>query len=285
MVNQSASLVCCDISKIVFNQECTKIYDSEMDVSKLIYKCILVPNETSSSDQKFITQFDMHGPNSRKTFTNCIRNRKIADGSLENNKLFVQECKLRLISLTINTNETTEVSHLYTVSQQAPYITALNLQMHYKCHNVTSVVTQFKHLEKLTLNIMNTVNLNECEDFSFEGTQLTKLHVYLNKPTNLKSPKLKNYTFKPTFLRDMKNLNEFKLHCGFKEFEVDLPVEMFQGLSNLEGLALESCIFNNLSARHFEDMTSLRVLNLSYVLFDDFDWLRYVILQLPLKFE
>lgn len=281
MVNLSASLVCCDISKIIFNQECTKIYHSQMDLVKLLYKCLLVPNETSSSDQEFITQFDLHVHRSRKTFTNCIRNRKIADGSLENNKHFVQECKLRMISLTINTNETTEVSHLYTVSRQAPYITSLILQMHNKCHNVTSVVAQFKHLKKLTLNIFNTVNLNECEDFSFEGTQLTKLHVYLNKPTNLKSAKLRNYTFKPTFLRDMKNLKEFKLHCGFKEFEVDLPVEMFQGLSNLEGLALERCIFNNLSAKHFEDMTSLRVLNLSYVQFDDFDWLRYVIVQLP----
>lgn len=28
------------------------------------------------------------------------------------------------------------------------------------------------------------------------------------------------------------NLKEFKFHCGFKEFKVDLPREMFQGLSN-----------------------------------------------------
>lgn len=281
--NLSEALFCCDVSQLLFKQDCYKISDAvwQRSTHYYNYNCILTPVETASY-QQFISQFQFYFSTyrHRKWFMNCIHKYNKNNGNSEDIEYFAQSCYLRIESLTINTNESTEFSDLYAVSQQVPNITTLNFRMFNKCYRVNSVVPQFKHLEMLIVNVFNSVDLNECEDFSFKGTELTKLHIYLNKPTILKYPKLTNYTFTPTFLSDMKKLKELKLNCGLKDFEVGLPLEMFQGMSNLEVLALENCVFNSLSVYHFQNLTNLRVLNLSHVQFDDFDWLRYVVLYI-----
>lgn len=271
--NLSSALVCCTISKVLFKQKCTKEYKHQLD--ELSYNCQLGPVESISSYQEPISQFKLSfGTNKRNDFVNCIKElKKNREGSGKISRRSAS-CILHMNSITINTNETTELSHLYTISRQAPNITSLKWRIHNKCHHVTSFVSQFKHLEELTISL-SSINLSSCEGFSFNGTQLTKLHINLRKSPNLKKTKFNKYTFSATFLGEIKNLKEFKLNCGDKQFEVDMPQEMFHGLSNLEKLALETCDFKHFSAAHFQELKSLKVLNLSYAQFDDYDWLRY----------
>lgn len=275
----SSAFVCCELYKVLFQQECRNLYGvaEEKCINSYMYNCLLTP---VASYQQFVSQFhfDFFNAKDRKVLMDCIHKINTNNASLKYVEHLVEDCHLRIESLTLNTNESTELSHFHAVSKQVPYISMLNIRMFNKCCRVNSVVPQFKHLEMLEVNIFNSVDLNECEDFSFKGTKLTKFHIYLNKPSILKYPKYTNYSFDPTFLSDMENVKEFKLNCGLKDFEVELPIEMFQGLSNLEVLALENCVFNNLSVDNFKSLTTLRVLNLSYVQFDDFDWLRFVIL-------
>lgn len=188
-------------------------------------------------------------------------------------------CKMEVRSLIISTNENTELSNLNYIERHAGNITEVSWELHNECR-ISELADVFKDkLKVLTIDAYSSVNLEKCDDFSFNwATKLTKLHININKP-HKNSRNLKSYAFEPTFLRETRKLEQFKLNCGNISFEVDLPREMFQGLINLSELTLEHCSFNNLSAVNFEDLTSLRVLNLSYARFVDFEFLRYV----PLK--
>lgn len=149
--------------------------------------------------------------------------------------------------------------------------------MHKKCLDVVETISKLKHLKIMILDIYSSVDLNKCEYSGTNGmSQLTTLYINLNKPSSLNYANLTNYAFNATFLRDMKKLTELKLNCESDLFEVHLPKETFLGLRNLSTISLERCNFNNITVEHFEHLTNLAVLNLSYTQFDNFDWLRYI---------
>lgn len=175
-----------------------------------------------------------------------------------------------LNSVMIINDENTHSFQIFDLPHQ------LNWHMHKKCFNVFETILEIDNLTTMILNVYSSVDLNKCEYFGFNGmTQLTALHINLNKPSYSDSANLTNYAFDATFLRNMKNLTELKLNCASDEFEVHLPKEIFLGLHSLSTISLEECKFNNITAEHFEHLTNLSVLNLSYVQFDNFDWLRY----------
>lgn len=181
---------------------------------------------------------------------------------------------LYVMTLTINTFEHTELSDLNTIPRLMPNITELSWGIHTNCQRVKDFIAQLKHLKVIKFDISRSVDLNKCVNFSFNSaTQLTKLEINFNQ-LYVTSANLKRYAFKPTLLDHLKSLKEFKLNCGSELFEVHLPMEMFQGITNLSKLTLEKCSFNKLSAAHFQTLTNLRTLRLSYARFDDFLWLR-----------
>lgn len=264
---------CCDISEIVFGQKCTKWHSLEFGQKVTELNCVLSPIE--SSNQALISQFEVslmyHNMND---FYYCTQKLEREPGTRRDAhfelyiKNITRACNPHVHSVTINTNETTQLYYLYDVVGRAPHITQLDWRIHKQCQRVNEIITKFKQLNVLTFDIFSSVDLDNCV--------LTKLCINLNKPDNYISSNLKIYSFAATFLSDQKNLQQFTLNCTFNQFEVDLPREMFKGLTNLSQLSLENCDFNKLTPAHFEDLINLRVLNLSNAQFDGLDWLRYV---------
>lgn len=198
------------------------------------------------------------------------------ENEIEKQLIFILLYLPGMKSVTFITDENTDSYLFITVAIGELSFYKLNWHMHRNCLNVVEFILDIEDLRILILDVYSSVDLNECEYFGFNGmTQLTTLHINLNKPSYSDSANLTNYALDATFLRDMKNLTELKLNCASDEFEVHLPKEIFLGLHSLSTISLEECKFNNITAEHFEHLTSLRVLKLSYVQFDNFDWLRY----------
>lgn len=270
---------CCDISEIVFKQKCTKWHSLEFGQKMTDVNCVLSPNEITN--KQLISQFEVSLMyRNMNDFYYCTQKLERDPGTRRdplfelNIENIIKVCNPHVNSVTINTNETTELSYLYDVAERAPHITQLRWRIHKQCQRVNEIITKFKQLKVLTFDIYNSVHLDNCEDFSLIGTQLTELHINLNKPEDYLSANLKSYSFAATFLRDQQNLQQFILNCTSNQFEIDLPREMFQGLTELSQLSLENCEFNKLTPAHFQDLINLRVVNLSNAQFDDFDWLR-----------
>lgn len=272
------TLNCCDILEVVFMQNCTEFekYKLEHTRNTLSFKCTRSPIETRMSYQTMYRQFDASFvPKSNNDLANCRQQLNAENYSNHSHIMYTLEiCILQVHSITIHTNETMELSHFKTLARQAPNITELRWQMHNKCHPVNEIIVQFNHLISLALDVYSSIDLNKCKSCTSIESELQRLHINLNQPSNVISANLTK------LLPDMKRLKELKLNCGSKKFEINLTTEVFQGMTNLKELALVNCSFVNLSAALFQDLTSLRVLNLSSSQFDDFDWLRYVELVL-----
>lgn len=280
------SINCCDLLEVVFRQKCVGWQRSKFEQveNTLSFKCFLFPMKTISSNQEIYRQFDgSFIPKNYENLKSCshqLNNSKNSSILGKHTHLIytIEVCNLHVHSVEIYTNETMELSYINGVALHAPNITELIWHMHKKCQPVNDIIVQFRHLISLKLKVYaSSVELNKCEDFSFNGTQLTELHVYLMGPSSFESAKLTNYTIPAGFLRDMRNLNKFKLNCASKEFMINLPIEIFRGLRNLEVLSQINCSFANLSTTHFQDLTNLRFINVSLSQFDGFDWLRYVV--------
>lgn len=270
---------CCDISEIVFKQKCTKWHSLEFGQKVTDVNCVLSPNEISN--QELISQFEVSLMYRKmKDFYYCTQKLERDPGTRRdplfelNIETITKVCNPYVNSVTLNTNDTTELSYLYDVTERAPHITQLRWRIHKQCQRVNEIITKFKQLKVLIFDIYNSVHLDNCEDFSLNGTKLTELHINLNKPDDYLSVNLKSFSFAATFLRDQQNLQQFTLNCTSNQFEIDLPRKMFQGLTELSQLSLENCEFNKLTPAHFQDLINLRVLNLSNAKFDDFDWFR-----------
>lgn len=268
---------CCDISEIVFGQKCTKWHSLEFRQKVTDVNCVL------TSNQELISQFEVSlRYHSMDDFYYCTQKLEREPGTRRDPHFELdianisKVCNPHVHSVTINTNETTQLSYLYDVVGRAPHITQLDWRIHKQCQRVNEIITKFKQLKVLTFDIYSSVDLDNCDDFSLNGTNLNKLNINLNKPGNYISSNLKTFSFAATFLRDQKNLQQFTLNCTSNQFKVELPREMFQGLNDLSQISLENCDFNKLTPAHFQDLTNLRVLNLSNAQFDDLDWLRYV---------
>lgn len=275
-------LTCCVIFEFLFLNKCTNrnkdlMFNQVHPVNRKQFQCSVWHNEISS--QVVISQFGgVFRQKNAQEQTRCSQEYFSSDKSSIVNVL-LGVCKMEVRSLKIATNENTELSNLNYIERHAGNITELSWEIDNECR-ISKLAAVFKHkLKVLTINAYSSLNLENCDDFSFNwATKLTKLHININKP-HKNSRNLGRYAFDPTFLRDTRKLQQFKLNCGHISFEVDLPRQMFQGLINLSELTLEHCSFNNLSALHFEDLTKLRVLNLSYARFDDFEFLRCVLLK------
>lgn len=259
-------LTCCVIFEFLFLNKCTNrnkdlMFNQVHPVNRKQFQCSVWHKEISS--QVVINQFG-----------GVLRQKNAQEQTV-----LLGVCKMEVSSLKIARNENTELSNLNYIERHAGNITELSWEIHNECR-ISKLAAVFKHkLKVLTIDAYSSVNLENCDDFSFNwATKLTKLNININKP-HKNSRNLNRYAFDPTFLRDTRKLQQFKLNCGHISFEVDLPRQMFQGLINLSELTLEHCSFNNLSALHFEDLTNLRVLNLSYARFDDFEFLRCVLLK------
>lgn len=277
---------CCDLLEVVFMQKCVGWQRSKFEQveNSLSFKCFLFPRNTIISNQEIYRQFDgSFTPKNAENLESCrhqLNNSRNSSILEENTHLIytIEVCNLHVNSVEIYTNETMELSYIKDVVRHAPNITELAWHMHKKCQPVNDITFQFRHLINLKLKVYaSSVELNKCEDFSFNGTQLTELHVYLMGPSRFESAKVTNYTITARFLHDMRNLKVFNLYCASKEFMINLPIEIFRGLRNVVELSLINCSFANLSTTHFEDLTNLRFINVSLSQFDGFDWLRYVV--------
>lgn len=78
-----------------------------------------------------------------------------------------------------------------------------------------------------------------------------------------------------TLLNGKRNLTELELVCPFMS-RVQFTEDVFNGLTKLESLLLANCIFDSLTAKHFEDLPKLKNLDLINARFDHIDWLRCV---------
>lgn len=268
------SLNCCDILEIVFMQKCTELerYKLEHFKKTLSFKCSQSSIGTGMSNQNIYREFDASFvPKNNNDLANCRQQLNTTNHLNHSQIIYTLEiCNLQVHSITIHTTESMELSHFNALARQVPNITELRWQMHEKCLPVNEIIVQFTHLKNLTLDVHSSVDLNKCKDYNTIDSQLQRLSISLNQTFEVKSVNLTK------LLPDMKHLNELKLNCGSKVFEISFKKEVFQGMSHLKELALLNCSFVNLSAEHFQDLTSLKVLNLSSSQFDDFDWLRYV---------
>lgn len=272
---------CCDISEVVFFVSC-KPTSFELDDYVTISNRSTIHCSTNNDwNQEKISPFEVVlKVKNTKERANCYRelDRAIQNGYDSKAKLniLVIVCKLHVRSFTMNSIENMEQSNFNIVPSHMTNITELSWKMHNKCHRANDFIAQFKYLKVLTFEAFSSVDLNECEDFSFNGApQLTKLHININNPSYMYTSNLNSFAFNATLLRGMKNLKQFKLNCGTNMFEVDLPRDIFQGLKSLSELSLEHCRFSNLSTAHFQDLTNLRILNVSYARFNNLDWIRY----------
>lgn len=267
------SLNCCDILEIVFMQKCNELerFNLEHIKKTLSFKCIRSNIENRKLNQ-IIIQFDAaFVPKNNNDLANCRQQLNSTNHSNYSQIIYTLEiCNLQVHSITIHTNASMELFHFNALARQVPNITELRWQIHEKCLPVNEIIVQFTHLKSLTLEVDSSVDLKKCRDYNSIGSQLQRLYINLNQTYEVKSVNLTK------LLPDMKRLNELKLNCGSKVFEISLNREVFQDMSHLEELALMNCRIVNLSAAHFHDLTSLKVLNLSSSQFDNFDWLRYV---------
>lgn len=273
---------CCDLLEVVFSVSCKPTSFELEDYVTISNKSTIHCSTNTDWNQEKFSPFEVvfKVKNTRER-ANCYRE---LDWAIENGyeskaklNILLEVCKLHVRSFTMNSIEfSTDQSNFNIVPSHMTNITELSWKMHYKCHRANDFIAQFKYLKVLTIEAFSSVNLNECEDFSFDGApQLTKLHININKPSYMYTSNLNSYAFNATLLRGLKNLKHFKLNCGTNMFEVDLPREMFQGLTSLSELTLEHCRFNKLSTAHFQDLTNLKILNVSYTRFSNLNWIRY----------
>lgn len=277
----------CDIAELIFNQKCAALF-SEMTIDRrnggeIIMKFTIWGNDLA--EQVMISQFlGLLKPKNANEMECCIK--EAARNRIRNilgfkgsftARLF-RVCELHVYSLEINTNKTTELTHLHAELSKVPNITELTWKMHNKCHPVNEIISNLKHLNKLELQINSNVDLDEC-DFRFNGaSQLNILSITLNYNLYFESAKLRNTAFTfPTFLRGLNNLTKFELSCRPTDFEIVIPKDIFQGMSNIEELTLYGCFFNELSTEHFQDLRNLRVLMLMDATIGNYEWLRYVV--------
>lgn len=270
----SASL-CCIVHEIFISNKCTEETGYIRGYSASgVFSCVI----RSKTYQETIKEFSIGTFHSKEDDKNRCFYELVSwenrNGSSSEFHALVATWNLYVMTLTINTDEHTELSDLNTIPRLMPNITELSWDMHTSCQRVNDFIAKLKRLKVLSFDIRRSVDLNKCVNFSFNSpTQLTKLEINFSQ-FSVTSANLKRYAFKPTIFDHLKSLEEFKLNCGSELFEVDLPMEMFQGITNLSKLTLEHCSFNKFSAAHFQTLTNLRTLKLSYARFDDFQWLR-----------
>lgn len=174
----------------------------------------------------------------------------VYDSSKINNLLKV--CKMALRSLKIKSNAHTDFSNLSTVERYAGKITELTWEIDNK-YSANDLADIFKHVEVLNIVVDRSNYYSDYSEFRFD---------LLNS----------------TFFGEMKKLQQLKLQCTHQYADIKLPIEFFQGLTNLSELILNFCHISNLSVAHFQDLTNLRVLSLKYATFNNYDFLRYVVL-------
>lgn len=232
---------CCALFEFLFLNQCIHSQGdiTTINLNKTQFKCGIKPN--GNRNQVLISNFNgvfAFGNADEKAHFSQELSSSLNDSSKIN--ILLEVCKMDLRTLKIKSYEDTNLSSLSNIERHAGNITELTWEMD-GTHTVIKSADIFKHLEVLTIDVY-------------------RAFIY------------------PTFLHDMKKLQKLVLNCLIDAYTVNLPIRMFQGLTNLSELNLLHCYFNKTSAVHFQDLTNLRVLNISNAFFNDFAFLRYVCL-------
>lgn len=244
---------CCALFEFLFLHICTDRYEniSGTDFNLGAFDCAISYNETAN--QVVISEFGgVFAFKNAEEKDHCYK--EYSTGLEDNSKInhLVDVCKMELRSLKIKSDELTDFSNLTNIERYAENITELTWEIHdrYDIYTGSKLTGILKNLEVLTI-VMDTSGFSK--EFHFD-------------------------LFNQTFLGDMKKLQKLKLSCASQWRYLELPMELFQGLTNLSELSIYNCNIYNISAAHFQDLTNLRVLSLERSVFDNFDFLRYVVL-------
>lgn len=241
---------CCALFEFLFLHTCT--FNSH-DISGLAFNdgsfdCVIWYNDTPN--QVVISGFGgVFAFKNAEEKDHCYE--EYSTGLEDNSKInhLVDVCKMELRSLKIKSNENTDFSNITDIERYAENITEITWEIHTR-YTGSKLAGIFKHLEVLTILI------------DYPG--------YITK--------FRFDSFNQNFLGDKKKLQKLKLSCESHWRAFELPIELFQGLTNLSELSVHNCKINNISAAHFQDLTNLRVLSFERAVVDNFDFLRYVVL-------